>query len=190
MKDQIVEALAVVAELTGTELSQAAMRVMVEDLAVHPTGDVLTALDRCRRECRHRLTLADVLDRLPNRPPGPEEAWELVVAARPWEEGATVVLPRAILASFPFALWPDRVAARMAFREAYPRNVERFAGEMAVSLGWDPEGRDNAIIEAVQAGLLSRDDALLHLPQLPVERLPQPPHAAAEPARELAHEAG
>ena len=63
---------------------------------------------------------ADLIARLPNQPPGSEQAWEMAVAAKLWDEDATVVIPQAIFTAFPFALWPDTVAARMAFKEAYP----------------------------------------------------------------------
>ena len=177
-KNRIAEAVAVVAELTGTELSTAAMRVMVEDLAEYPTTDVLAALQRCRRECRHRLTLADALERLPNQPPGPDGAWAIAVAARPWDEDATLVLPRAIFESFPFALWPDRVAARMAFKDAYPEKLERYGDEVFVSLGHNAQGRETAILDAVRRGLVSREAAIEKLPHLSEDRLPPPPSGA------------
>jgi len=57
----ILRAVAVCAELTGTELSEAAARIFAEDLAAYPKSAVLHALERCRREVRGRLVLADVL---------------------------------------------------------------------------------------------------------------------------------
>ena len=48
MKPSILKAVAVTAELTGTELSEAALRVMAGDLDAHPEAAVLRALDRCR----------------------------------------------------------------------------------------------------------------------------------------------
>ena len=99
---------------------------------------------------------ADLIARLPHQPPGPERAWALAVAAKLWDEGATVVIARAIFAAFPFALWPDQVAARMAFKEAYPETLREYGEAVFVSLGHDVEGRAPVIAEAVQRGLHHR----------------------------------
>ena len=109
---------------------------------------------------------ADLIARLPNPPPGPERAWALAVAAKLWDEAATVVIARAIFAAFPFALWPDQVAARMAFKEAYPAALREYGGEMFVSLGHDVEGRAPVIAEAVQRGLITVDQARYLLPDI------------------------
>src|SRR3972149_3860069 len=49
-QNKLLEALAVTAELTGTELSEAAAKVMHNDLTAYPLGQVLSSLHRCRRE--------------------------------------------------------------------------------------------------------------------------------------------
>ena len=56
--DDLIDALAVTAELTGTDLTKAAVKVMARDLRVYPLGQVLGALTRCRRELKGRLTIA------------------------------------------------------------------------------------------------------------------------------------
>ena len=68
------EALAMsAAAMGGPELKASAIEMMVEDLKGLPADEVLTALARCRRECRGRLALVDILDRIPSyrgyRPP-------------------------------------------------------------------------------------------------------------------------
>lgn len=90
--------------VSGTTLSEAALALMVEDLAEHPAADVMRALAKCRRELHGRLGLAAILERLPNQPYGPEAAWAKAVAARLCDENVSVVIERAIFAAFPFAL--------------------------------------------------------------------------------------
>ena len=109
---------------------------------------------------------ADLIARLPHQPPGPERAWALAVAAKLWDEAATVVIARAIFAAFPFALWPDQVAARMAFKEAYPATLREYGEAVFVSLGHDVKGRAPVIAEAVQRGLLTADRAQQLLPHI------------------------
>ena len=62
---QVEHMIAAVAEITGTELSPQAIAMMAGDLAEHPSADVMEALTRCRRELKGRLTLAEILERLP-----------------------------------------------------------------------------------------------------------------------------
>ena len=109
---------------------------------------------------------ADLIARLPHQPPGPEQAWAWAVAAKLWDETATVVIAQAIFAAFPFALWPDAVAARMAFKEAYPQTLREYGEAVFVSLGHDVKGRAPVIAEAVQRGLLTADRTQQLLPHI------------------------
>jgi hypothetical protein len=166
----MVKALAVTVELTGTQLSKAAARVMAEDLAQYPEGQVLVALSRCRRELKGRLTISDVLDRLPGWHPGPEEAWAICGRCLN-DERATAVWTDEMAQAFGVAcrLRDDPVASRMAFKEAYSSNVAqaRISGRMprwTVSPGEDKDGRELAILDAVEKGRITVQYAQVVLP--------------------------
>lgn len=158
MKANILMAVAVTAELTGAELSEAALRVMASDLDAYPELDVLRALDRCRRELKGRLTLAAVLERLEEADgrPGADEAWAIAISAQ--DECETVVwtdeISQAFAVARPILEARDKVGARMAFRDAYERitresRAERAPVRWSVSLGNDPERRASALSAAV-----------------------------------------
>ena len=156
---EIVQALAVTCELTGTDLSEGASRAMAFDLSQYPEHQVLAALVRCRRECRHRLTLADVITRLEDGRPGPEEAWAMV----PRDEASTVVwtdeIREAWGAALPILSDGDNIAARMVFLETYRKCVQRARDNRAevnwtASLGHDPHGREAALRDAAERGRL------------------------------------
>lgn len=168
--EQMLKALAVAIELTGTEISKAAARVMADDLAQYPEAAVLTALARCRRELRGKLTLPDVLDRMPGGHPGVEEAWSIVSGCLN-NERLTVVWTQEMAEAFGVALGlqNDTVAARMAFKETYSANVAKARLEnrmprWVVSPGTDKDGRDLAILDAVEKKRISVDYARLVLP--------------------------
>lgn len=57
----VVKSLAIACEITGTVLSDAAQRFILEELSGMNAGAVLGGLRRCARECKGRLALADVL---------------------------------------------------------------------------------------------------------------------------------
>lgn len=171
---RIVEALAVCAELTGTQLSDAAMNAMVEDLLAYDTGTVLAALNRCRRELTGRLTLAAILQRLDNGLPSADEAFGLL--AEGWRnESLTVVVPEiamqaAGMGAFGLFQAGDKMGARMAFREAYTRlAADVREARWMVSAGSDREQRTRAVAEAVKAGRLTAQRAAAYLPAEAVE---------------------
>lgn len=172
----VLKALAVTAELTNTTLSQEAARVMADDLGRYPERQVLGALQRCRRELKGRLTVADVITRLNDGRPGPEEAWSMI----PRDEGATIVWTAEMTAAWGIALplleEGEDIPARMAFLETYRTRVAdaRDAGipvRWIVSLGHDKNGREAPITEAVQLGRISQERAEALLPGLPVPAL-------------------
>lgn len=170
---EILKAVAVTAELTGTEITEMAAKVFAMDLAEYPKAAVMTALTRCRRELRSRLTLADVLLRITEQDgrPSADEAWALC----PMSEDATAVITDEISAALavaqPLIDAGDKIAARMAFKSAYERQVDEARQQNRpvkwwASLGHDKAGREPVIRQAVQQGRLSRDQALKHLPRL------------------------
>lgn len=166
---ELLQALAVTAELTGTQLSDGAARVMAEDLSAYPVQQVLGALTRCRRELKGRLTVAAVIERLDDGRPGPDEAWAMI----PHDQAASVVWTTEMAEAFGIAhgliAHGDMIAARMAFREAYARIVtaaraERRQVQWCPSLGHDPRGRQSVVDEAVRKGRLTAEHGARLLP--------------------------
>lgn len=156
----LIEALMVTAELTGTEFSKAAATVLANDLSLYPEPMVIGALAKVRREVRGRFTLADVLSRLDDGRPGPEEAWAIV----PKSELDTAVWTEEMAEAFgvanPLLQMGDRVAARVAFVEAYRRLVQQARDERrpvkwTPTLGHDPRGRAGALMDAARKGRVS-----------------------------------
>ena len=165
----LLEAIAVTAELCGRVFSAPAARVFADDIAAYPEPQVLAALRKCRREVRGALTVQDVVSRLDDGRPGPDEAW----ASIPKDEAVTVVwteeMAQALGIVQPLLDDGDRVGARFAFREAYARLVAeaRNAGrpvQWMASLGHDPQQRERAVIEAVEQGKLPAAHAQQFLP--------------------------
>ncbi|MCE2519846.1 MAG: hypothetical protein J4G15_08475 [Alphaproteobacteria bacterium] len=85
----LVARLAATAEVIGSTLSEDALAIMETGLERWPAGEVAHALHRVRSECRGRLALADVLERIPawkqSRLQSVDEAWEQALAARMWD---------------------------------------------------------------------------------------------------------
>lgn len=169
---ELIKAVAVTAELCGRTFSEAAARVFVDDLSGYPEHQVLVALKRCRKEVRGVLTVQDVLSRLDDGRPGPEEAWAMI----PKDEGGSVVwtaeMAEALGVAMPLLLEGDVVAARVAFRERYVRLVSdaRDAGkpvDWSLSEGHDRRGVERVVREAVDKGRLTLKRGREYVPALP-----------------------
>lgn len=165
----LLQAIAVTAELTGTQLSAPAARTLAEDLSRYPEAQVMGALTRCRKEIRGRLTVAEIVARLDDGRPGAEEAWAMI----PRDEAGSVVwtneMREAYAAAAPLIAEDETIPARMAFLERYRALVQaaRDAGtptRWEASLGYDPRGRERALLEAVEQGKLAREHVMRLLP--------------------------
>jgi hypothetical protein len=183
----LLEALAVTAELTGTELSESAARAMAADLGAYPVQQVLVALTRCRRELKGRLTIAAVLERLDDGRPGPNEAWAMI----PQDEAGSVVWTQEMAEAFgvasPLLAEGQVIAARSAFIEYYERAIAHARAEILPprwfpSLGHDPKQRAAAVEHAVMKGRITAERANQLLPTreqnvvalpAPAERMPE-----------------
>jgi hypothetical protein len=157
---KLLKAIAVAAELMGTELSEAAVRVLAADLARYPEEQVIRAIDRARRECRGRLTEHEIVSRIDDGRPGPEEAW----AKLPRDEASTALWTDEAREAYgiaaPLLAEGDHIAARMAFLESYRAIVARARDEgrpckWHVSLGHDKRGREAVIVDGVERRLIS-----------------------------------
>jgi hypothetical protein len=158
MSSELLKAIAVTAELCGKEFSDAAARQFVRDLAPYPVAQVLKGLDRCRRELQRPLTLAAVLERIDDGRPGAEEAWAML----PQDEDSTVVWTTEMAEAWGISReLDDKIAARMAFKEAYSRIIgEARASQRPpvwqASLGHNPDEREHVLLQAVAKGRLTQ----------------------------------
>lgn len=176
-RPEIAKAILVTYELVGQSLSDEAAKTILDELSAYPENHVFMALTRCRKELR-KLTLADILDRIPSGHPGVEEAWGLVSALLGNEE-ATVVWTDEMREAYGAAvpLKDDLIAARMAFKEVYSKamgqaRADRKAVAWKVSLGLDPHGRQAVIEQAVELGRLKYEHAQKLIPDF---SMPSPP---------------
>ncbi|PIT41847.1 hypothetical protein BHC43_00290 [Snodgrassella alvi] len=170
--EKIMQAIAVTAELTGTQLSDNAMAVMAEDLLAYPLDKVLIAFERCRRELKGKLTLAAILERIDDGWQSAEEAFNALVSG--WENDSISILTthtamQAAQSATALFNAGDKYRAGMAFKTAYERMVsEKKAKGMQpdwfVSAGVDKEQLAHVVKEATMKGLITQDYALTLLP--------------------------
>ena len=166
----LTEAVKATYAVIGQETTDIQLAMAVEELALYARPDVFAALSRCRKELR-KLTLADILDRLPGGHPGPEEAWALVSKCMNNEQiSITWTNEMRVAYGSAAALSVDAIAARMAFKEVYAKlvNEARTAGSKptwSVSLGYNPALRTEAIEEAVRLNRISQAHANVLLPE-------------------------
>lgn len=187
---ELIQAIAVTAELCGRVFSPEAAAVFVGDLAAYPEDQILKALVRCRKEVRGVLTLSDVVGRLEDGRPGAEEAWALLPMTERDSAVWTTEMSQAFGVALPLIDSGEVVAARMAFKETYQRMVSQARDKgvpvsWMVTLGHDPRGRAPVLAKAVELGRLTFDQAQHYAPELtpPAEAVAQ--IMAAKPSLKL-----
>lgn len=165
----LIEAVKGTYAVIGQSMTDTELAMVVSDLSVYPPASVLTALTRCRRELK-RITLSDIIDRIPGGNPGVEEAWALVSSIMRDEQGS-IVWTEEMRTAYGVAatLADDPIAARMAFKESYLSQVgeARAKGQLvkwSASLGWDKQRREAVLCEAVEKGRLTHEEATRHHP--------------------------
>ncbi|MDI3463657.1 MAG: hypothetical protein OJF50_002478 [Nitrospira sp.] len=176
---KVVQALTIAFEFVGQKIDEYAIAEMAADLQAYPEAHVLSALKRCRQELRS-IKFIDIVDRLPGGHPGPEEAWALISQSMQ-NEAISIVWTDEMreAAGVAFAVQDDKVAARMAFKEAYTRimgdaRAKQKPPHWSASLGWDANGREIAQIEAQK-----RNNEVQGLAALPAPDRLTLPHSGA-----------
>lgn len=175
-KGDFTKLLATTMDVYGRQITAGFVDVFFSALTPYPLEIVREALNRHLQDPdsgRFAPKPADLIRQVVTAKasdgrPGRDEAW--AIAQKAMDESETVVTSEEILEAFSIARplleeLNDKVAARMAFVEAYDRivAVKRSAGqkfEWFVSLGSDKERRVPAIKSAQVAGLLSAPRAV------------------------------
>lgn len=166
---KLLENLAATAELMGQQISPTALAIMAKDLSVYPQSVVIEALGMLRRESKFKMTLAAVIEKVeqlqPDGRPGADEAWAMIPKNEQTSAVMTEEMAEAMGIAQPLLNDGDKIAARMAFKEAYARIVgaNKTAGikpKWFPSLGADKTGRDLVIAEAVRLGRLDVNHAI------------------------------
>ena len=165
----LVELVTATYAVVGQEISDLGLAAIVMELRDYPEKNVAFALGRCRKELR-RITLADILDRLPGGHPGPEQAWAIVSRVMS-NEDVSIVWTDEMREAYGVcrSLAKDTVAARMAFREDYVSRVQAARAnhrvpQWSVSLGHDAMGREVAVREAIEKKVITQEQARMLLP--------------------------
>lgn len=166
----VFEMLMGAGEIYGRSLTRVGAQIMLEELKAFPESDVKKSISKCVRELRTFPTVADIVARIADGRPGPEEAWAML----PKDEYGSVVWTSEMAYAFGVCrhlLESDNVAARMAFLEKYRALVaqNRSSGvkpEWSPSFGLDKSMRAAALRDAVEMGRITQDQALTTMPEL------------------------
>jgi hypothetical protein len=155
----------------GASPSEAVLDMIIETLEPYGDAAIMASLELCSREVKGRLTPADIIGRIPSQRPSANEAWAMIPRS---EEQTTVWTDEMRVAyGVAYSIMSDPVAARMAFIEAYNRELSktnpRNPPKWSVSYGTDIEGRKDAVMNALNVGRLSQHEAQHYLNANPTE---------------------
>lgn len=167
----LVESIVLTSEVCGNALSHAAAEMLAGDISDFGSEAILTALARCRMELHGPLKASDIIVRINDSRPGVDEAW----AMTPKNELTSVVwteeMARAWGLAAPLLEANDLNGARQAFCKGYTEavlqaRIRREPVRWTPSLGSDPAGRKDVLLDAVRKGRLSAEQAEQLLPRV------------------------
>lgn len=177
-KEKIADLIEITAEISGNPFKPQVIALMVEDLSEWEFNDIQAALNACRREVKGRLSLKDIIDRLPKKGdelPTADEMWGAIYDFCT-DERKSFVLPdmafKALESTnggiYELIQDGDKTGARMAFKAAYERLSQGFNSQVqySVRLGTDREELKTAIQAAYKQGLIDKSQAMQYLPEL------------------------
>jgi hypothetical protein len=126
-KLKIAQTVAAMSKLMpgGDRIDESSADFLLGLLSKYDTAKVQTALDRCFKELKFFPTFSDIIERIDDGRPGTEEAWALC----PKDEQSAAFVTNEIMNAWTVvsSMMRERggeVAARMAFKESYEREVK------------------------------------------------------------------
>jgi hypothetical protein len=170
---EVLKALAVTIELTGSELSENGARMLADDLDGFNPDHVMGALKRIRYD-GVRVTLGNIMSRLDDGRPQAEEAWAMLPKDEYGSAALTDEMSEAMGVALPLMQEGDHIAARMAFKECYTKLVslareQKRPTKWFMSIGSDQHQREAALIDATRKNRIAVDHAVKFLAP---ERIP------------------
>ncbi len=182
-KLQLNDDLVGTAYAVGSNLPDAALTIMVKQLSKYTYPQVKAALNRCTLEVTNRLPLAEIIKRIDDGRPSPEKAWsEVQHLGESDSKMLTLEQNKAFCMVSTSLIDGDtsaKIAARQTFMEVYKQEVaknrtEGLPVQYFLAVGDDAQGRQEAILLAVQEGKLLQDKAIGMFPQFEDELLGLP----------------
>lgn len=172
-----VKALGVVLEMAGQEISEAAMDMMASELSQFEFGAVQNALRKCARECKYKITLAEIIDRIDDGRPSPEKAWQDVQHLTEDDAKVLTTEQNQAYCMVSTALIDGDTSAKIAARQTFLQEYKRLCQESRdqakpVQYFLARANRDTDGVKALEAVSLAMTES--KLPQLDaVKLLPQ-----------------
>jgi hypothetical protein len=168
--ERLVKAFFVALEVTGSPtISDAAIAVMLKDLSGYPEEQVISAIRRCCREVKGKLTLADIIQRLDDGRPDPETAWSMVPKDERVSAMMTSEMEEAFRLAYAQVAAGELIPARMTFLEAYRKSVQqardgRYPVRWTFTPGTDKDGQALVLLDAAEKGRISTERVKEMLP--------------------------
>ena len=186
MEPELIKAIGVTFELSGSPLTKEAKSFAIRVLEDYPEDSVRKALEKCVTQVHGKMSLAKIIEQIDDGRPGPDEAWarlpktEAESAMMTAEMGAAYDTIRGLMTSGPECSVGgdgrtyqkiDMIAARKAFLEAYKRLTSdaRQAGDKVkwiFSGGHDASRHEGVLRDAMRKGLIDPEQAQYHCPDL------------------------
>lgn len=175
MRNEISQAVALLtAEYDIPAFDEARLSMWFYKLSNYPKGTVLKSAHHFIATSKFKPQLSEIIHgcevQMPDCWLGSDEAWAKMPQSESESSMMTNEISQAMSYATPLIEQGESNAARMAFRDAYNRLVERAKLEgrkpaYFLSSGSDRGGRESVLCDAVKDGLISVESAIKILPE-------------------------
>ena len=167
----------------NADMHMGVKEAIIQQLESYPEAAVAKALLKCQRECKHRLSLADIISRIDDGRPSPNEAWGMIPKCESQSGVWTTDMANAMHSVW--SLMDNQIAARMAFLESYKKQLdmardERQPVKWIFSPGHDKGSREPVLMEGYKSGKLNAKQVKAQLPAWNPEDTPRLSDGKAE----------
>jgi len=178
---QTLKNLTVVLEMAGQDMSAAAMTMIVHELSGFEFNAVQEALRKCARECKYKITLAEIISRIDDGRPSPEKAWQEVQHLTEYDAAVLTSEQNQAFCMVSTSMIDGDTSARITAKQTFIKEYEKLCQQsrdrgdaikyFLARANGDYEGIKalEAVNLAVNAGMLPKPQAAKLLPEYKAE---------------------
>ena len=166
---KVREVLEAMTSIYDKKMPKEAIVLFLADLSSYSESQLLDSLKRCRSELKFFPSIAEIKERIDDGRPSPNEAWSKIIQDEKASFCWTEEMAEAYASASPLLHEADAVAARMAFLETYKKLILKARSnnipvKWNLSLGYNRELREDAVIEAIKLKAISYEQGQSFLP--------------------------
>jgi hypothetical protein len=128
-KTELTNTLITAFEVMGQDMSEAGLMMMATRLHRFDYEGVMKSISSCVEECRYKITLADIIQRIDDGRPSPEKAWQEVQHLTEDDSKVLTTEQNAAFCMVSTSLIDGDTSSKIAARQTFLQEYQRMCKE-------------------------------------------------------------